>query len=1180
MRHHGATWILSPTDLSEFLACEHLTGEKVRHANGERGDWPKSDSAHTAIVQRRGDENEEIQLRRLEAEAGEPAVDLTPADGEWPKNVEQMRAATGQTLDAMKVGHALITQAVMFDEADAWFGSGDANAEPDDGSDGAAHRFGLVDVLRRVEIPSPALGDWSYEVVEIKLARQPKPKFVHQVSVYSRVLGKLQGVEPELGWLLLGDGSEHEVQLSRFGAVHSHVEGKLRGFVAEPPSLAAVPEPVEHCQLCSLAGECHGLRVAADHLSLVANLRSNMRKTLEGSGIETLAALAKAEGDAPTDMTPDIWNKARVQAGLQLNSRETGEPCHRNIEPQEGLGYARLPQPDPADLFFDLEGDPYEGPEGIEFLWGWTDAKDTYDCAWARDEASEKAALEKFIDFASERWQQNPGMHVYHYAPHEYSKLKSLAQKYATREQKLDELLRGGVIVDLYGIVRQSLQVGEEGYSLKQLERHHGFERKEKSVRGGGGAIVAYETYLAMKDDPEAEAQLEAIREYNEEDCVSTRSLRDWMWNITFPEAREQWPDADFSRPPEKSPEEATEPDLFARSVELAEQLRGSAENGGLAADEAAMRMLLSNLMLYHRREDKVYWWRFFELDALTSEELVAELDAIGGLVRDHAVPPWDVTKQSHAFEFTVPAQNSKIRGAYGKAVLDHPGEEAKGSVHSIELKAAAQGRVVMTKSHGGGVVEVPPNPRGIVDGYVKTEPLWRALIEVAEDVLSGNESFGTALSLLRKDRPAAADGSLLELTPASLIDDVLRLGNTVMPVQGPPGTGKTHNGAAMIVAALKAGKRVGVTAPNHKAIMNLLTAVEEQTAQQGGQLKGGYAVSSSSPDEWQSPHGFVTPVKSAAKKKLFAPDMDLIAGTAWLFSSRGEDKDATASVDLLFVDEAGQYPLANAVAASTATRGGLVLLGDPQQLPQVTQGTHPDGAGCSVLEHLFEDQDTVEDGAGVLLNETWRLHPDICEFNSWLSYDEKLHSRDDCSTRAINSTGRLTGAGLRFVPLDHEGCEQGSPEEAEVIAALCRELLDSGAIVQGPIGDSRAFMERALLAEDIKVVAPYNVAVQMIQQAVPTGVSVGTVDKFQGQEAPVVFYAMTSSTAQDAPRGMAFLFDDHRLNVAVSRAQCLAVVVASPRLLDAPARSLEQLELVNALCDFVERAAAVDPSA
>ena len=382
-----------------------------------------------------------------------------------------------------------------------------------------------------------------------------------------------------------------------------------------------------------------------------------------------------------------------------------------------------------------------------------------------------------------------------------------------------------------------------------------------------------------------------------------------------------------------------------------------------------------------------------------------------------------------------------------------------------------------------------------------------------------------------------------------------LGLERSVLPIQGPPGTGKTFRGARMIVAALAAGRRVGITAPSHAAIQNLLREVEQSAHDQNHAFTGIYKGAG-----YNSVHGLINETDSNAD---VTDAHQLVAGTAWLFA-RPEHRE---SFDLVFVDEAGQYALANAAAVSLAATS-VVLLGDPQQLPQVNQAEHPDGSGASVLEHLLAGARTIAPDQGVLLTETWRMHPAVCAFVSERSYDARLQSRPACSNRRVDAPfGALNGAGLRTLAVDHEGRSQASPEEADAIAAACHDLL-AGATVTDDTNTTRP-----LVPEDILVVAPYNLAVRCIRERAPTGVRVGTVDRFQGQQAPVVFYAMTCSAGENAPRGINFLFDAHRLNVAVSRAQCLAVLVHCPRLLDSDCQNIEAMELVDGVCRFVELA-------
>ncbi|MCW3002283.1 MAG: protein of unknown function, putative recB domain, partial [Conexibacter sp.] len=538
LRFDDGSLVLSATDLTNFLACGHLTAQKLAVARGERSRPRADDDPHADLLRRRGDAHEREQLRRLRKECG-GHVDLTREVRPWVR--AELEEAALETEAAMRAGAPLIFQATFFDGR--W--------------------QGRLDFLRRVEHPS-ALGAYAYEILDTKLSRHVKPAVVHQLSLYSRLVGRVQGVELPLAYVVLGNGETEAVDLRRYAALHRRAVAHLETLV-QAPTPATRPEPIPHCAICSLSGECRSWLVEVDHLSLVAGMRRDHRDKVTGVGVDTLTGLATVPETLQVPrLGADRLDLLRHQAILQVESRDAGSPIHRHLAPERARGYARLPAPDAGDLFFDLEGDPYVGTEGgIEYLWGWCDAGGAYECVWAHDAAAERLALERFIDLVQERRRTFPGLHVYHYAPHEASKLASLATQYATREDAVDDLLRSNVLVDLYGVVRQGLQVGEESYSLKKLERHHGFRRLETTVREGGGSIVAYEQWLQDGD----EQMLEAIRAYNEEDCRSTLGLRDWLMDRMRPEAAVQF-EVDFVALAEPEPEEAPQPPAWLEQIE------------------------------------------------------------------------------------------------------------------------------------------------------------------------------------------------------------------------------------------------------------------------------------------------------------------------------------------------------------------------------------------------------------------------------------------------------------------------------------------------------------------------------------------------------------------------------------------------------------------------------------
>jgi uncharacterized protein len=354
-----------------------------------------------------------------------------------------------------------------------------------------------------------------------------------------------------------------------------------------------------------------------------------------------------------------------------------------------------------------------------------------------------------------------------------------------------------------------------------------------------------------------------------------------------------------------------------------------------------------------------------------------------------------------------------------------------------------------------------------------------------------------------------------------------------------------------MALELMRRGQRVGVTSLSHKAIHKFLSDLRGAALEAGFEFAGRKKASGDPETRYEDE--FVDCAEENAS--MLEPELQLLAGTSFLFSREELD----GHLDTLFVDEAGQVSLADVLAVGCSARN-VVLLGDPNQLAQVSQGAHPPGANASVLRHLLGDDETLRPGMGLFLEETWRMRPEVNSFVSETFYEGRLRSAPACLERSV-----ANGNGIRFLAVEHEGNRTQSPEEAEAVAREVERLVGTGFQDEGG--------ERTLRYSDFVVVAPYNAQVRCLRERLPAAVSVGTVDKFQGQQAPVVFYAMASSSSDDVPRGLDFLFSRNRLNVAISRAQCLAYLVCSPRLLDADCKTVEQMRLVNALCRLVEGA-------
>ncbi len=365
-----------------------------------------------------------------------------------------------------------------------------------------------------------------------------------------------------------------------------------------------------------------------------------------------------------------------------------------------------------------------------------------------------------------------------------------------------------------------------------------------------------------------------------------------------------------------------------------------------------------------------------------------------------------------------------------------------------------------------------------------------------------------------------------------------------------------------MIVALAREGKRIGVTAVSHKVIQNLLEEALRAAAAQGFPLK---AVHKDSGPDPAVPDGIeMTDDNDRARAAL--REGKVAGGTAWFWAR----EEMIGSLDYLFIDEAGQMSLAHALAVGRSA-ANLVLLGDPQQLEQPQRGAHPEGAEVAALVHVLQGKKTIPDQAGLFLDETWRLHPSICAFTSELYYEGRLESRKGLEKQKLNGAGPFAGSGLFYVPVEHEGNQNSSPEEVEAVARIVRALGGSRVTWTDSQGSSKK-----LGGAHILVVAPYNAQVAALSRELGGEARVGTVDKFQGQQAPVVIYSMTSSSAQDAPRGMSFLYSPNRLNVATSRARCACILVAAPRLLEPECSSPEQMLWANGLCRYREMAKEV----
>jgi predicted RecB family nuclease len=1217
---------LAATDVSNHLACRHLTTLELSVARGERKppEWRAPD---LKIIQELGLQHEARYLQFLTSQ-GLQVLNLNKDAAEG--------SVVDDTLRAMARGVAVIAQGAL--RCGRW--------------------YGRPDVLRRVERPSPRFGTWSYEAVDCKLARETKATTILQLSFYSELLGELQGgtpeAMPERMWVV-APGSAFAGQpyrVAEYAAYYRHVKRQLElasadedlqvacttvqgqgtalvhpeerravplgplanrlqplraGLVSEKsPKMATYPEPCAHCDVCRWYQECDRQRRNDDHLSLVAGIRRLQRNQLELWGhdtVEALAAMPIPIQDKPLHGSRGGLERVREQARVQVECRKQQKLLHELLDIAPGMGFCRLPVPSPTDMFVDLEGDPFAGdPDaggGQEYLFGFVAAGDDsgtldYEKRWALTAEEEKAGFEWLVDEVMRRWKQTPTMHVYHFGAYEPGAFKRLMGRYATREDEVDSMLRATLFVDLHTVLKQAMRVGVEEYSLKKLEALYGFTR-ETSLLDSREAMYYVEHKLQLgKDLDLPDPYREVMEGYNGEDCHSTAALRDWLESqraaAIAAGAAITRPRLGAGAPTEELDEKQK------RVVALTAQLKaGIPLHPEERTREQSATLMLANLLDWHRRENKAGWWEGYRLQELDDDELLEERAGLAGL---RFVKNLTVDRSIPTDRYTFDKQDTEVRvgkdvyigvlsSEMGSAAIRAGSEAAPSRIseHAQPEKRSQKFGCVVAMDLAARTIDIKKtkktanlHPSAVytwdspMNVDLHAESLLRLGDRVATNDIDAPGPLRAVRDLLVRKMPRLSRRETLTLLPleeplVTACRIASALDHSVFAIQGPPGAGKTYTGARMICRLVREGKKVGITALSHKVIRKLLEEVIAAASQE--KVDGVHCLQKlNEVDDLESTQEIeITTDNDRPLAALQSGEANVAGGTSWLWA-RPEYFEA---LDALFIDEAGQMALADVVVVGQAARN-LFLIGDPQQLERPVKGSHPEGAEKSALEHLIGAHKTIPVGLGMLLPETWRMHPQVCEFTSEMFYEGRLKSRDVLNNRVLADHPWLSGAGLWFVPVLHEGNRNSSAEEVEVIAAVVEGLVGRGVKWFRGIESSKDFA-----LDDVLIVAPYNAQVSDLLVRLPPGARVGTVDKFQGQEAPVVIYSLTTSSPEDAPRGMEFLYSLNRFNVATSRAMSNVIVVGSPRLFEPECKSPRQMQLANALCRYLEMATIVD---
>lgn len=1020
-----------------------------------------------------------------------------------------------------------------------------------------------------------------YQVWDTKLARAPKPYYAIQLCCYAEMLSATlaEPVSEKFG-IILGSKDRVEFRIEDFIHYYRNVKGSfLRmqdGFSGDS---ADRPEPLPRADHGRWTSHAERFFEESDHLVQVAGISVGQIKKLRKSGITTVAGLAGVASSSIPKLAPESLERLSAQARLQRETkalRDTApdSPPLYEVLPVQGasgepVGLAALPPKHPADVFFDMEGFPLVAG-GLEYLFGLCTRKQGEADApehgfkdwWAHSREEERLAFEGFIDWVFKRWTTNPGMHIYHYASYEVSAVRRLSTRHDTRQEGVDELLRNDVFVDLYQIVRRGLRIGESSYSIKSVERLYR-PKRDTEVSTGTGSMVHYARWQESGEsrDWRASPILKGIRDYNEDDCASTLELEAWLREraIEIGIATSSSRLAATPWVPKEIP-----PHVVERGS-IAARLRVSGDHASV---------VLADLIDFHRREEKPMWWRMFDRSVASPEALRDDPGCIEGL---EAVGQPEVDKKSlvQTYRFD-PSQECKLSVSDHSKVMFAHALDVKLSLVALNADEGVLqvkiGQKGLTDKFGG---RFPQQGSLIPDEYVSAEVIQTALSEIAASHLTGKLHPSIASFVNRMAPP-----TLPQTDRESTLDAAIRIARSMdgdcLLIQGPPGTGKTFTASHVIKALLADGKRVGVASNSHKAVVNLISACGDAVRESGGRLRG-IKVGGESEGVLFVENPDLLHVEHTTDALASFPG-GLVGGTAWLFAR----PEWTGTLDFLFIDEAGQVSLANAVAMSRSANN-LVLLGDQMQLEQPVQGSHPGDSGLSALQFALKDTQTskldapvfhavVPPNMGLFLGESRRMHPGVCDFISTSIYEGRLSTHPDCHRQRISldtSTRQHVAdeTGVVFSPVEHDGNIQRSEEEVDRVRAIYEDLL-------GRTYTAKDGSTRALSLQDFLFVAPYNAQVRALRAALPAGARVGSVDKFQGQEAPVCILSLCSSYGEYGSRGLGFILDRNRINVAVSRAQCMAVIVADPRIAASPVNSIEAMKLINLFCKLGNKVA------
>ena len=978
-----------------------------------------------------------------------------------------------------------------------------------------------------------------YEPWDIKSSFKLKVENILQLCHYSFILEKQYNNFSPTGKIILRDETVENIEIKKYYDYFLNLNKRVDSFIHNPK---VIPE-ASKCNLCNVCDYkllCENNWKNQDHLNQVANIKKNQINFLKNEKIDTLEKLANL------NFKKNIKgiNKASLdilvqQAKLQFNYKQTNQLEHKIIfeekkkinDQNKLIGFELLPPPSENDLFFDIEGYPMyfdsnSKTSGLEYLFGIyyrSFGKESFIKFLAINNEEEKIAFEKLVDFIFKHLKKHKDAHVYHYNSYEETALKKLSQKYEVKIKEVDFILRENKFVDLFKVVKDSILLSAENYRLKTIEKFYNLGRDE-DIASGQDSLVAFENYLESGH----EEILDEIILYNKQDCKSLIFLQSWLNDL---------------KPKEIKYKELDEIIISEKSIEIINQEK-EVENviDKLKDEDLKLKPILSQLNFYNRKEQRAEWWNYFSNIKKNTEDLIEDNSCIGAL----NLISKNEEGVNNILEFNFPNQITKMKP--GDYVLDQNGENSS-SIISIDY---TNFKVTLKQNKKKEIPNslTPSQPMNITT-------IDNSVADFIKDFNYQNSYPAIKDFLFRKDSKYI---NKIDLSKNSSIENITEriknLNSSYLVMQGPPGTGKSYTSSRVILKLIELNYRVAIVCHSHKAIINLLETIDSYSVEQSYKFKGIYNSGNRKINqEFKN-------IEIGNTNKLDLKKFQLVAGTAWALSNMNhrENSKKDKIFDFIFFDEAGQLSISKVIASSLSSKN-IVMIGDHMQLPQPSLGIIEGESSLSPIEYLIKEKNTISDQKGIFLEKTYRMHPTICEFISDSFYEKRLITdKDNSNQKIIKNNNNSVKNGIYLVDLNHSGSSVQNINEVDFINNIYKKLINKKWINRN--------LEKSLISnKDLLVISPFNAQVNLLKEHLPPNSQIGTIDNFQGQEAPIVIISYTSSDPESIPRGSDFFFDFRRLNVSLSRAKCIGIIILNNKLLNYHCSTIEDMERLNYFC-------------